>query len=101
MDSQIFVFVANLLSEEFIKIMAFIMVYIELTAAKELNELGLDRQAIGLYSFIWFTKVKFIITRVIYIIFMAILFIQVFYHFHQVNFPNSKTIHLKDLGPNY
>ena len=47
MDSQILVFVANLLAEEFIKIMAYIKVDIELTAAKELIELGLDRQAIG------------------------------------------------------
>ena len=100
----IFVKVANLLAEEFIKIMAFI-IDIELTAAKELIEeiyyLGLDmpaidsrfdRPAISSHSLIWFTKVTFIIIAVIYIIFMAKLFKQVFYHLHQVNYPISITI---------
>ena len=63
-----FIYVSNLLAEEFIKIMAFI-IDIELTAAKELIEevycLGLDRPAISSHSFIWFTKVTFIIIAVI------------------------------------
>ena len=72
-----FIYVSNLLAEEFIKIMAFI-IDIELTAAKELIEevyrLVLDRPAISSHfdrpairshSFIWFTKVTFIIIAVI------------------------------------
>ena len=85
---------------------------IELTAAKELIEevycLGLDRPAIGSHfdrpaisshSLIWFTMVKFIIIGVIYIIFMAKLFNQVFYHLHQVNYPISIITQPLDLGP--